>query len=1791
MERDYDYVLESRQDVDRLMSRLSDSIADELTHAYYSSQLTQLESRWAHYDSEWRKFSAKYHRADGHRDRLTLHTALFDRYQDLLLQVSRLLKNLNTPSAGVNTAPPPQIAPSEHVKLPEIKLRSFFGDPLDFGQFWNQFESLVGSRTDLDNVTKYTYLTQCLKGSAQDVLEGFKGESSDYAGAVDQLQSLYGDEKRNQRILLQNFLKLKEPNFTRDSLFQFKVKVENLLKKMGRDPVINVDGAERVLLEVIYIKLPEEAVDFLFNLYKNLYFSLDEVKSGLKELVGFLDRKEKKRSNNKDSTAPRVKSEGSSSNCGSATAVGTYSTAASPQYPCIFCNNNHRAADCTRYTSVSQRKSRLSQIGRCPRCVRKHGAECTTVLSVCRTCNKGNHHSYLCFKSNSNSNNSSNSAHSRPGQSFAKTQGNCEKPTVEAATSSTQLKGDPAASTQVCSILECNNYNYSVALATATVTVRSDSGQSSVVRSFFDNGSQRSFIHKDLANKLGLKNLTNLTMRLDTFMGDGQEGIYEVVRPVVSLGNRKKRIAMAVVDRMPRIVTPGLRDTVNKLTNMGYNLADKHIDSDVVENVQIMIGSDFFSRYLSGMTSVDNIDLYESPGGLLIYGILPHNKCRAPVACAQALVCRVTTHNSEITSSGTDPYTVSGGIVDETLPVHKLWDLDFVGISHIEEPPEDLRSKTHFESTVKYDDGRYWVELPFKDNCPFLPTNFRLALGQMNNQVKKFRTQPELLTCYNNIIKDHLKSDFIEVVNNPQVTPQTHYLPHHAVAKQSSTTPLRIVYNCSAKLSKTAASLNDCLLTGPSLTDKLISCLIKFRTQKFAYIADIEKAFLQVGLQEHHRDFTRFLWPDDPFDDASPIKTYRFTSVLFGATCSPFLLQMTLQYHLSNSQNRYAKLLSNSFYVDNLQGSFECSSKLIDIFDAASAELGKAGMTLSQWNSNSSELRSHIKCLNPKVEFPQINNVLGLNWDTSTDTMSLKSCKFQKSPFITKRQLLSLVSTCFDPLGFCTPILIKGKILIQSAWKEQVGWDTHLPPSYLKEWEGLAQEIEQLSSFKFPRGVCASHKQYTLHTFVDASSKAFGAVSYLSNGDKSHFVTSKARVAPLKTKTLPQLELTSMQLGTQLSTHLISTLDQFKIYRTIIWSDSEVALQWVRNNNSKLVYVRNRVANIREMGSRFQFLHVSSGQNPADLLTRGIPLSKFRTSPNWVAGPDWLLYPDRWPAQKSSIVVSEIVSEVIPELPALDPIFDCTRCSSLTKLLAITKHVFRFICMCRPQTHLPEPGIYWMQQVQKTYYPSVYRNLKDPSDPLDKDGKQFVRDLGLYLEESSGLVRSRGRLHHSTLNQGTKFPILIPTKCHFAKLLILFAHEKCLHGGVPDTLAMIRQQYWMPKCRQTVKSILSHCVVCKRVQGGRFGYPGPPPLPQERVQLTRPFAQIGVDYSGPITLTRTESGVPHKYYIVVFTCTATRLVHLELASDMSTASFINLFRRFCATYSFPELVISDNGRYFVASAKFFDEMLKYPEVDRYMKHHNIVWKFIAPRAPWMGGFYERMIGLVKSCLKKVLFKKRINRDELATVLSEIQCRLNNRPLTYLDEEGPLVPLTPSHLLTGRTINNLPSLVMEDQPDPIFHDHNILNAKFSHLSNIINHFEKMWRSDYLTSLREKHYGAAGANQERVPKVGEVVIVERQGPQHEWPLGRIVALHPDSENLVRIVDVSCEGVITKRTIDKLVPLEIYSVGNDDTENVEDGQSTEPNAISDEVRPIRQAAQRATRFRRELIERELL
>ena len=591
---------------------------------------------------------------------------------------------------------------------------------------------------------------------------------------------------------------------------------------------------------------------------------------------------------------------------------------------------------------------------------------------------------------------------------------------------------------------------------------------------------------------------------------------------------------------------------------------------------------------------------------------------------------------------------------------------------------------------------------------------------------------------------------------------------------------------------------------------------------------------------------------------------------------------------------------------------------------------------------------------------------------------------------------------------------------MQRAWSEKIEWDMALPEQYGTEWKELEVELESVQSCSFPRTVGCEVSIKELHVFCDASSKAYGAVSYIVSEKESkvvsHLVTSRARVKPLQPRTIPQMELTAIQVGMKLIQYLVSTL-RWKFSKTVLWSDSEASLQWIRNGKSNITYVQNRVKTILTIKDGIDILYVPSKENPADLLSKGMSWKHFIVSNLWFCGPEWLVTGE-WPNQKPHVIVNEVTT-VEPE-KSLSPILPYEQISTLSRLLVITKFIFRFLNL-KFKLNL-NPMNYWLKFIQNHCYNNV-KGLLKCSLPVtgNKEAKKLIEDLGLFID-ADGLLRCRGRLQNASLPVMTRYPILLPPKNYLTKLIIEKAHQDVLHGGLSETLAQLRTEYWVPRGRQTVKDVINKCVLCKRVAGKPCRYPGPPPLPEFRVNLVEPFHTTGVDYTGGIQLSKTVTGFPQKFYICLFTCSTTRAIHLELAKDLKADTFLLLFRRFSARRSMPRHLISDNATNFSSASNLLMTIMENPSVKEYLNQNEIKWHFIAPRAPWQGGFYERLIGIVKVCLRKVLYHRKVSEDELSTILTEIEARVNNRPLLYLGDEGDMNDtLTPSHLLHARRI--------------------------------------------------------------------------------------------------------------------------------------------------------------------------
>ena len=1090
-------------------------------------------------------------------------------------------------------------------------------------------------------------------------------DDASYATAIQHLKKEYDNPAALEQKLVDKLLDLDSAKYTVTSLNSFVNTYECVITSLT---ITQPDllRAECLIKCIIGRKLPKEVRAYLELKHKKIHFSLKEITEGIHDCIkrlrtndedenpesrSFEEKNLQTRQVKKKITAMETdnvtnsKSRSNLPNKAKLTSVNnraeaTINSATSsneskdatnpqPKFPCVFCGNSaHFSSQCSQYSTFKTRSDRLASLGRCQQCVKKgHSkADCAVKLKECKRC-KTQHHYALCPKLFERQNADTN--------------------TVTTATGTFSVKS--------C-IESC-----SVALPTATAKLSSDD-TNLTERIFFDQGSQCSIISKGLAQRLNLKPVRKQRIAVSGLLTDSDLTEYPLVKVSVTIGKCTKNVIAVVMDRaVASINVPGLAATHQMLKQRNLRLADHSIDQDLLTGIGLTIGSDFYGEFVKhGVERKYGIYLTRTPGGYMIFGPLRQKQLLSATTVASN---RITTVTSNLLTQGTyEPHQESTEIFQE---VPKLWDLDVIGIDPKASKPEDDMTFKKYLQSVQYDCNQYWVRLPWKPDYAHLPTNFRMAMGQAQSLRNNLEVKGNLDT-YDDLIRMQLQADFIEIV--PNATPkegETHYLPHHAVKKDSVTTPLRMVFNCSAKTGKNP-SLNDCLLTGPTLTTKLGDALLEFRTQKYGIVGDISKAFLRIGLQSCDRDYTRFLWFRKPHDPSSPLDTYRFKAVLFGATCSPFLLEATLETHLQQSSSCYKERIRKGFYVDNLQITTSSVNELHSIYEEANIIMAQANMPLRMWVSNENSLSKRIERDFPDQAQSSETNVLGITWYQLDDTLSIKTPTFESRDFLTRRQLLGNVSATFDPLGLVTPLTIRGKMLMKEAWRLKTDWDSPLPMSFLTDWQEIQLVLSRVELIKFPRSV-ANEEGCTLHIFCDASQHAYGACAYVVS-ECSRLLTSKGRVSPVSNRSLPELELTALQVGTQLAHYINESLKNLKITDTYIWSDNESALQWIRNDRSDTPYVKNRTAKIRDLSDGYTFLHVGTKDNPADLISRGIDLDTLVKSHMWFHGPSWLIDRALWPTQRAHVTCIQTTT-----IQPYEYLFDCSEFESCSKILRITR--------------------------------------------------------------------------------------------------------------------------------------------------------------------------------------------------------------------------------------------------------------------------------------------------------------------------------------------------------------------------------------------------------------------------------------------------------------------------------------------------------------------------------------
>lgn len=1667
---------------------------------------------------------------------------------------------------------------SSSVKLPKLNIASFDGNKLKWQEFWDTFSCTVHTNEKISDIEKFSYLQSKLTGKAKEAIAGLELSNTNYSVAILILKERFGNTQEVVDLHYHALINLNAPNNTTANLRIFLDAVEKHLRSLE---VLNQDVNQNVFISIIKSKLPQDVlVQLELRRQSDSEWTVFSLRACLRAYIVARERaehdsksdvQEKLNYSAKQCNNKKVLSQNNSNpGIGSAEAlVATNDVQARGKNKgysdkCRYCEKRHWSDECQQYPTIQERKTVLKDS--CFRCLKiGHRSKDCRRNKVCVHCGANNkHHRSLCSKKFPTK---------RAGEMSNLTEEVMDKEKDTVTTEENVL----VSSGEI------------VLMQTAKAELKHPQNSASEqVRLLLDCGSQRTYITENLAARLGLKKEEEIELKLITF-GSNKTKVIRTPSTKLDIKLKDGSVLQVTANIVPSITGTIHRNPLAIPSSGNLNFLLKSLDmADTIPTesesttIELLLGNDYYLDLVlpQRMEIQTGLYLLASKLGWILTGRTSENS-----DIQNDINMLIFTYGS--TFPGQNNVVTS---VDEAIPtkpdLEDFWNVESIGVNEDKLCIEDKQAMKNFKENLIFEEGRYYVTWPWKEDDADLPQNRELALGRLRSCLTRMKNRPDLLRRYNDVIQDQLQKGIIEKVNEDSADGKKHYLPHQAVINPlKTTTKLRIVYDASAKTRREHQSLNDCLYRGPVVLRDLCGILLRFRTHKIGIVADIEKAFLQVGLQRNQRDVTRFLWIkncENPEISKENMQEFRFCRVPFGVISSPFLLGATINHHLDRYNTDVSKKVKGDIYVDNLITGTSSIDDAKRLFSESKAMFQDASVNLREWVSNDDEVNSYFPIESRSQS--QILKVLGYKWNAKRDTLAVNESRILRDDdsAVTKRTVLKQISSVFDPMGLFSPVTLRGKALLQTVWSKKFDWDDEIDQSSVKTWSLLKSDLREITNFDVSRSVVLDEglqTEYSLQCFCDASKTAYSTAVYLrqtSNCNiKSDLVFSKTRLAPVKGMSIPRLELMGVLIGARCVDFVGGQLN-LPIKEVRLWSDSQCVLSWITTKKSLSAFVQNRVNEIKQHEDII-FDYITSAENPADLASRGCSLQNLVNSDLWWHGPAWLRRSgtvwssnlpknDRSPEfetevkEKTKTSATETVAAALTnqktdghKASITAPFgIDVDRYSSLTRLTRLTALLLRFVKKLQKKSkergplrtcELAEAEQLWLQHIQNKHFSDVFTAI------TKQKPNNLKQQLGLFVDNNN-LLRCQGRLENASLSEGSRRPVLLPRKERYTDLVIEKYHKQLLHSGVSQTLSAIRNYFWIPHGRATVKCVLRACTTCRRYEGGSYKMPPMASLPKSRVTKAVPFSKIGLDYLGPLYI-RSETGT-EKVWVCLFTCMIIRAVHLEVVLDASTEEFLLGLRRFIATRGKPDEILSDNASQFKAASTTLDlvwrNLLRRKEVLNYVSNQGIKWNFIVELAPWMGGFYERLVGIVKRAFRKSIGRNLLTLIQLQTLIKEVEAVLNSRPLVYVgDDINSNISLSPNHFLTLNPNTGIPESINSDDADYIPSEN--LSDKLLKIwrkgQKILNAFWSIWREEYLVSLRERtqtKLKTGKIHSPSEPKIGDVVLIKENLPRGCWKLGKIEQLVVSRDGQIRSAKVKLSsGNIIGRPLSLLYPIE--------------------------------------------------
>ena len=678
------------------------------------------------------------------------------------------------------------------------------------------------------------------------------------------------------------------------------------LESLGKTP----EALDTLLVQTMLSKLPEETKRNMARNHTNTEWAIKELQTAISNEIRIFEAGQQTSLPSHDQFPPTA------SFYTSATRKPHTRREASSKLSCVYCKGNHTAMTCETHKDVPARIEVIKQQRLCFNCLAHHRVSQCNSKNRCRKCGS-KHHTSICSDKPSNS------------------ASNTVSTTENTALQPESLAQPPANTTSNASLTTLAPARNSTCKLKTVIATVVGAGSQSEANVLFDEGSQRSFLTEKLVSELALTPHKSEHISLSSFGAD--RPLYKQMDAVLfqirtTTGELVQLSALVV----PKIATPisnPLDTNVLQLPHLqGLPLAHPVTAAENFE-ISLLIGADYYWELVgdhivrgTGPTAMS------SKLGYLLSGptLLP----RPPSASISTL-------------------HVAAGHDQEEHNLMRFWQVEDTVTASTDSGKQFLQSYSNSHIS-RQSDGTYCAGFPWKAEHPPLPNNFEVCQKRTRSLAYRLVKSPGLLQSYDKILTEQLARGFIEPVTECNMGDTAHYIPHHPVKKDSATTPIRIVYDCSCRQLSDHPSLNDCLMPGPPFLVDLCAITLCFRTHCYGLSTDIEKAFLQVTLKEADRNFTRFLWLSEPLNPNSEFVVYRFRRVLFGAVSSPFMLFATLHYHLQQHSTPLSCNIQANLYVDvdNIVSGCETEQQAIQYLEEARSLMSSAGLNLRAWTSN-----------------------------------------------------------------------------------------------------------------------------------------------------------------------------------------------------------------------------------------------------------------------------------------------------------------------------------------------------------------------------------------------------------------------------------------------------------------------------------------------------------------------------------------------------------------------------------------------------------------------------------------------------------------------------------------------------------------------------------------------------------------------------------------------------------------------------------------------------------------------